>query len=108
MVDKAQPKLGVQLGPVGVSRAAEQRDDIADGASHCGDLIPAESGRADASKRSEACPGRELAGLGLGDPDADDGWVAAAIESGPVGGELPIGLSDLIAQLLYSGTGSSA
>jgi hypothetical protein len=82
MVDKAQPKLGVQLGPVGGSRAPEQRDDIAEGASHCGDLITAQPGRADASKRSEACPGRELAGLGLGDPGADDGWVAAAIESG--------------------------
>jgi hypothetical protein len=106
MVDKAQPKLGVQLGPVGVFRAAEQRDDIADRASHRGDLLRGQAGRADASKRSEACPGRELAGLGLGDPDADDGRVAAAIESGPVGGELPVGLGDLIAQLLPGTSGS--
>jgi hypothetical protein len=39
-----------------------------------------------------------FASLGLGDPGADNRRVSARIERGAVGGELPVGLGELLAQ----------
>ena len=56
---------------------------------------PGRRGRA-AGGGAEAGVGGELAGLGLGDPLADDGGVGSGVERGAVLGELLVAVGDLV------------
>ena len=87
VVGQLQVEARVDLGLVFGSRVAECLHESGDGADGGADLLFGHPGRrraGAAGRGAQAGVGGQLAGLGLGDPLADDGRVCSGVERRPV------------------------
>jgi hypothetical protein len=93
VVSQPEPELAIDLCLVARVGVVDDLGDVGQCGDDVTDLFAGEPLAAGAVLAQPGL-GEGLLGLGLGDPLADDLWIAAGVEGGPVGGELPVAVGD--------------